>query len=110
MPCSRWLAKHSLFSSSVSSEKSVKMPQVPLVPKTPLRTVTWSLLSTRTAARLALDERSPSITIQSENVMKMVSRLSGRSVVTVTTAFEPWAWMVMGWPGWPSMSSTSKPR
>ena len=42
--------------------------------------------------------------------MKIVSRLSGRSVVTVTTAPVPGARMVMGAPGVPWMSSTSKPR
>ena len=110
MPCSATLPKHSLFSSRRSSEKSVKMPQVPLLPKTPLRMVTFGLSSTRTAARLALEDRRPSTTMYEENVMKMVSRLSARSVVGTTWAAVPRALMVMGAPGAPWMSSTSKPR
>ena len=61
------------------------MPQVALLPKTPLRMVIRGLWSTRTAARLASKARRPSTTMWDENVMKMVSRLSGRSVVTSTT-------------------------
>jgi hypothetical protein len=39
----------------------------------------------------------------------MVSRLSGRSSVTVTTAFWPVALMVIGAPAAPSTSSIVKP-
>jgi hypothetical protein len=80
-----------------------------LIPNTPLRTVTRGLWSTRTAARMAPKAVSPSTTMSDENVMKIVSRLSGRSFVTMTWAPVPWAWMVMGAPNPPWTSSTSKP-
>ena len=62
MPCSPRLPKQVLFWSTVSFEKSVKIPHVPLSPNTPLRTVMLGLWSMRTAARFAFEARRPSIT------------------------------------------------
>ncbi len=88
----------------------MKIPHVALLPKTPFRIVMLGLWSTRTAARFAPEERRPSITMNEENVTKIVSRLSLRSVVMVTCAPVPCALIVMGATAVPWMSFTSKPR
>ena len=86
------------------------MPQLALLPKTPLRTVTCGLWSTRTAARFAFAARRPSRTTYEDPVTKIVSRLSLRSVVTVTWAACPWARIVTGRAAVPAMPATSNPR